>query len=208
MLDSSGFSVWVMLVHHGNGWFVFQSGDDTDIWFDDDWNWFDWSVEECKVWFSVWDWQETDLVGCFRNCKISIPNVFAERILHLRHLKNGSTLLALMHLFIYFGDLFFTYPWTLWVDYCPHLLQFILLILFCFQLLVFLIIEDLVSGWFLLYMRHTQQDSINKSNQIKYLFLLQVYFGPINSTLCLHVKKLAIACNTCKERILVRLNLT
>ena len=42
---------------------MFQSGDDTDIWFDDDWNWFDWSVEECKMWFSVWDWQETDLVG-------------------------------------------------------------------------------------------------------------------------------------------------
>ena len=38
-------------------------------------------------------------------------------------------------------------------------------------------------------------------------FFLQVYFGPINSTLYLHVKKLTIACNTCVERILLRLNL-
>ena len=38
-------------------------------------------------------------------------------------------------------------------------------------------------------------------------FFLQVYFGPINSTLYLHVKKLTIPCNTCVERILVRLNL-
>ena len=28
-----------------------------------------------------------------------------------------------------------------------------------------------------------------KSSQMKYLFLLQVYFGPINSTLYLRVKK-------------------
>ena len=46
-----------------------------------------------------------------------------------------------------------------------------------------------------------------ESTQMKYLFLLQVYFGLINSTLYLHVKKLTIACNTCLERILVRLNL-
>ena len=36
----------------------------------------------------------------FMNCMMSITNVFAERILHLRHLKNGSALLTLMHLFI------------------------------------------------------------------------------------------------------------
>ena len=46
--------------------------------------------------------------------------------------------------------------------------------------------------------------SFIKSNQI---FLLQVYFGPINSTLYLHVKKLTIACNSCVERIVVRLNI-
>ena len=46
-----------------------------------------------------------------------------------------------------------------------------------------------------------------KSNQIKYLFLLQVYIGPINSALYLHLRILIIACNTCAERILVRLNL-
>ena len=36
-------------------------------------------------------------------------------------------------------------------------------------------------------------------NQIKsnIYFFLQVYFGPINSTLYLHVKKLARSCNTC-----------
>ena len=47
----------------------------------------------------------------------------------------------------------------------------------------------------------------NTTDQIKYLFLLQVYFGHINSTLYLHIKKLTIAYNTCVERILVRLNL-
>ena len=58
-------------------------------------------------------------------------------------------------------------------------------------------------------MDHIRQERPNKlkSNQIKYLFLLQVYFGPINSTLYLQVKKLTIACKTCVERILVRLNL-
>ena len=54
-----------MLVPCGNGWFVFWSVDDADIWFDDEWIWFYWSVvEECEIWFSVWDWQDTDLVGC------------------------------------------------------------------------------------------------------------------------------------------------
>ena len=93
VLDSGGFSAWLMLVTCGNGWFLF--------WYVyDEWIWFDWSVvEECEIWFSVWDWQDSNL-GCFMNCKISIPNVFAEKILHLRHLKNGSALLALMHLFI------------------------------------------------------------------------------------------------------------
>ena len=32
--------------------------------------------------------------------------------------------------------------------------------------------------------------SLHESNQIKYLFLLQIYFGPINSTLCFYVKNL------------------
>ena len=93
VLDSGGFSAWLMLVTCGNGWFLF--------WYVyDEWIWFDWSVvEECEIWFSVWDWQDSNL-GCFMNCKISIPNVFAEKILHLRHLKNGSALLALMHLLI------------------------------------------------------------------------------------------------------------
>ena len=51
--------------------------------------------------------------------------------------------------------------------------------------------------------------NLDKSNQIKstVYFFLQVYFGPINSTLYLHVKKLTIACNTFVERILVSLNL-
>ena len=39
-------------------------------------------------------------MGCLMNCMMSIPNVFAERILHLGHLKNGSALLALMYVFI------------------------------------------------------------------------------------------------------------
>ena len=45
------------------------------------------------------------------------------------------------------------------------------------------------------------------TDQIKYLLLLQVYFGHINSTLYLHIKKFTTACNTCVERILVMLNL-
>ena len=91
-----------MLVPCAHGQFVIWSVDATDIWFDDEWICFDWSVviEGCEIWFSVWDWHNTDLVVCFMNCKMLIPNVFAERILHLRHLKNGSALLAIMHLFI------------------------------------------------------------------------------------------------------------
>ena len=69
------------------------------------------------MWFSVWDWQDTNFVGCFMNCMMSIPNVFADRILHLRHLKNGSALLALMHLFTVM--IFFIYPWALWVGPLP-----------------------------------------------------------------------------------------
>ena len=89
---------------------------------------------------------------------MSIPNVFAERILHLRHLKNCSASLALMHLFILV--IFFLFipercGWT----HCPHLLQFIQSILFCFRLLVCLIIADSVSDWFLLHMWHTQLQS-------------------------------------------------
>ena len=92
VLDSGGFSVWLMLVPCVNGWFVFWFIDATNISFDDEWICFDWSVviEECAIWFSVWDWQDTDLLALSYNCKMSIPNVFAERILHLRHLKNRS----------------------------------------------------------------------------------------------------------------------
>ena len=71
VLNSSGFSVWLMLVPCGNGWFVFWFVDYTDIWFDDEWIWFDWLVVgKYEIWFSVWDWQDTDL-GCFMNCKIT-----------------------------------------------------------------------------------------------------------------------------------------
>ena len=84
--------------------------------------------------------------------------MFAERILHLRQLKNGSALLALMHLFI--STIYFLFipehcGWT----HCPHLLQLIQSILFCFQLLVFLTIADSVFGRFLLYMGHTHLQS-------------------------------------------------
>ena len=88
---------------------------------------------------------DTDLVGCLMNCVMSIPNVFAERILHLRHLKNGSALLALMHLFILVISFLFIPEYCGWT-HCPHLLQLIQSILFCFRLLVFLIIADSVSG--------------------------------------------------------------
>ena len=83
-------------------------------------------------------------MGCFMNCMMSIPNVFADRILHLRHLKNGSALLALMHLFTLM--IFFILPEHCGWVHCPHLLQLIQSILFCFRLLVFLITADLVSG--------------------------------------------------------------
>ena len=119
VLDSGGFSVWLMLVLCGDGWFVFWFVDATDIWFDDEWICFNWSVaiEKCEIWFSVRDWQGTDLVGCFMHCKMSIPNVFVESIMRLRLLKNGSALLALIHLFILV--IFFIYPWALWVDPLP-----------------------------------------------------------------------------------------
>ena len=141
---------------------TFWSVNATDIWFDDEWICFDWSVvmEECEIWFSVWDWQDTGLVGCFINCKMSIPNNFAERILHLRHLKNGSALLALMHLFIVVISFLFISEHCEWT-HCPHLLQLIQSILFCFWLcvLVLFIIADSVSDWFLLHMCYPQLQS-------------------------------------------------
>ena len=81
-----------------------------------------------------------------------------ERILHLRQLKNGSALLALMQLFILAISFLFIPEHCGWT-HCPHLLQLIQSILFCFRLLVFLIIADSVSGWFLLHMWHTQLQS-------------------------------------------------
>ena len=81
-----------------------------------------------------------------------------ERILHLRQLKNGSALLALMQLFILVISFLFIPEHCGWT-HCPHLLQLIQSILFCFRLLVFLIIADSVSGWFLLHMWHTQLQS-------------------------------------------------
>ena len=66
---------------------------------------------------------DTDLVGCLMNC-MSIPNVFAERILHLRHLKNGSALLALMHLFLLVISFLFIPEHCGWTHY-PHLLKLI-----------------------------------------------------------------------------------
>ena len=81
-----------------------------------------------------------------------------ERILHLRQLKNGSALLALMQLFILVISFLFIPEHCGWT-HCPHLLQLIQSILFCFPLLVFLIIADSVSGWFLLHMWHTQLQS-------------------------------------------------
>ena len=121
---------------------------------------FYWSVviEGCEIWFSVWDWQDTDLVGCLMNCIMSMRNVFAERILHFRYLKIGSALLALMHLFTLVISFLFIPEHCGWT-HCPHLLQLIQSILFCFRLLVFLIIADSVSGWFLLHMWHTQLQS-------------------------------------------------
>ena len=85
-------------------------------------------------------------MGCLMNGIMSIPNVFAERILHLRHLKNGSALLfCLMHLFILVISFLFIPEHSGWT-HCPHLLQLIQSILFCFRLLVFLIIADSVSS--------------------------------------------------------------
>ena len=92
------------------------------------------------------------------NCIMSMRNVFAERILHFRHLKRGSALLALMHLFTLVISFLFIPEHCGWT-HCPHLLQLIQSILFCFRLLVFLIIADSVSGWFLLHMWHTQLQS-------------------------------------------------
>ena len=42
VLDSGGFSVWLMLVPCNNGWFMLWSVDDTDVSVDDKWIWFDW----------------------------------------------------------------------------------------------------------------------------------------------------------------------
>ena len=86
----------------------------------------------------------------FMNCMMAIPNVFAERILHLRQLKNGSALLTLMHLFILVISFLFI-PENCGWTHCPHLLQLIQPSLFCFWLIVFLIIADSVCDWFLLY---------------------------------------------------------
>ena len=56
----------------------------------------------------------------------------------------GSALLALMHLFILVISFLFIAEHCGWT-HCPHLLQLIQSILFCFRLLVFLI-ADPVSG--------------------------------------------------------------
>ena len=110
-------------------------------------------------------WGVWDMVFCLRltghwfgGLSCPIPNVFAERILHLWQLKNGSALLALMHLFISTISFLFIPEHCGWT-HCPHLLQLIQSILFCFRLLVFLIIADPVFGWFLLHMWHTQLQS-------------------------------------------------
>ena len=58
------------------------------------------------------------------NCMMSIPNVFADRILHLRHLKNGSAFLALMHLFTLVISFLFIPEHCGWT-HSPHLLQLI-----------------------------------------------------------------------------------
>ena len=119
-LDAGGFSVQLMSLHCGDSWFVFLSADATDNWFDDEWICFDWSVviEGCEIWFSVWDWQDTALVCYLMNCIMSIPSVFAETILHLRHLRKWFCFISFNAL-IYFGDFFFIYPWVLWVDPLP-----------------------------------------------------------------------------------------
>ena len=163
VLDSRGFSVWLILAPFGNDWFAFWSVDDTDIWFDDEWIWFNWTVDvECKIWFFVWEWQHTDLISCLLwTVRYLYQLFFAERMLHLRHSKNGSALLALMHLFILLIYFLFIPEHCGWI-HCPHLLQLIqsiLLLLLLFWLLVFLIIEDSVSGWLLLHMWHTQLQS-------------------------------------------------
>ena len=43
-LDSGGFSVWLISLTCGDGRFVFWSVDATDIRFDNEWTFFDWSV--------------------------------------------------------------------------------------------------------------------------------------------------------------------
>ena len=124
-------------------------------------------VEECKIWFSVWDWEDIDLVGCFLNCKISVPNVFAERILHLRHLKNDSVSLALICTYLFWWFIFYLSLNTLGGLLPTFIAVYPVsqLILFCFQLLVFLITEDLVSGWFLLamYVAYTAREHQQKN---------------------------------------------
>ena len=78
---------------------------------------------------------------------------------------DGSALLALMHLFILVISFLFIPEHCGWT-HCPHLLQLIQSILFCFRLLVFLIIADSVSGWFLLHMWHIQLQSLQRVSYI------------------------------------------
>ena len=119
-----------------------------------------WLISCWAVWDMVfaWDWQDTDLVGCFMNCKMSTPNAFAETIVHLRRLKKGSALLFLMQLFVLVISFLLISGNCGWTHY-PRLLQLIQSILCRFRLLTFLIIKDSVSGWFLLHILHTQLQS-------------------------------------------------
>ena len=56
------------------------------------------------------------------NCKMSIPNAFAETILRLRRLKNGSALLFLMQLFILVISFLLISGNCGWT-HCPRLLR-------------------------------------------------------------------------------------
>ena len=102
-----------------DGRFVFWSADATD-WFDEEWICFDWSVvtERCEIWFSVWDWQDTDLVGCLMNYILSMPSVFCWKDTALKTLEKRFCFISFYAL-IYFGDFFLIYPWALWVDPLP-----------------------------------------------------------------------------------------
>ena len=109
----------------------------TDIWFDDEWICFYWSVviEGYEIWFSVWHWQDTDLVGCFHELYDVYNKCFCWEDTALETLEKWFCFINFNAL-IYFGDFFFIYPWELWVDPLPtfiatYPIDFVLFLAYC-----------------------------------------------------------------------------